>query len=474
MDNANKTKEYPKFGMKDKISYAIGDMANDFSFIFTSSFLMVFYTKVLGVNPAVVGTLFLISRVIDAFADITIGRIVDTAKPAKDGRFRSWIRRMAPIIALSTFSMFIYGVQDASMPVKVAYIYVTYIIWGILYSSINIPYGSMASVISPNPDERASLSVFRSSGAAIASIIISFLVPKIVFTSAVVNGVAAQVIVPVRFTIVAAAFAVTSFILYRICYSFSVERVQTAPKVSAEGTTIGKEMKAIARLFFSDRSLLTLIGIAILLLLSTLLVGTMNAYVYPEYFNSTTGLAIAGIFGTLGTLILAPFAGKIAAKFGKKESGGISLIFAGILYAGLYFTHVQSLTTFLTIIFLANLGQGYFMIIIWAFITDVIDNMEIKNGVREDATVYACYSFARKIGQALAGGLGGYALTVIGYQQTAQVQTEAVKNGLYQVYTVAPAVGLTLAGIILLTIYPLGKKKVLENNAILLARRDGK
>ncbi len=108
---------------------------------------MVFYTKVLGVNPAVVGTLFLISRVIDAFADITIGRIVDTAKPAKDGRFRSWIRRMAPIIALSTFSMFIYVVQDASMPVKIAYIYVTYIIWGILYSAINIPYGSMASVI---------------------------------------------------------------------------------------------------------------------------------------------------------------------------------------------------------------------------------------------------------------------------------------------------------------------------------------
>ncbi len=233
-------------------------------------------------------------------------------------------------------------------------------------------------------------------------------------------------------------------------------------------------MKAIARIFFSDRSLLTLIGIAILLLLSTLLVGTMNAYVYPEYFNSTTGLAIAGIFGTLGTLILAPFAGKIAATFGKKESGGVSLIIAGLLYAALYFTHVQSLTVFLTIIFFANLGQGYFMIIIWAFITDVIDNMEIKNGVREDATVYACYSFARKIGQALAGGLGGYALTVIGYQQTAQVQTEAVKNGLYQVYTVAPAVGLTLAGIILLTIYPLGKKKVLENNAILLARREGK
>ena len=192
MDNANKTKEYPKFGMKDKIGYMIGDMANDFSFIFTSSFLMVFYTKVLGVNPAVVGTLFLISRVIDAFADITIGRIVDTAKPAKDGRFRSWIRRMAPIIALSTFSMFIYVVQDASMPVKIAYIYVTYIIWGILYSAINIPYGSMASVITANPDERSSLSVFRSSGAAIASIIISFLVPKIVFTSEVVNGVAAQ------------------------------------------------------------------------------------------------------------------------------------------------------------------------------------------------------------------------------------------------------------------------------------------
>ena len=93
----------PHFGIRDKVGYMFGDFGNDFTFIFASTYLMVFYTKVLGVSANMVGTLFLISRCIDAFTDIGMGRIVDSMKPAKDGRFRPWIRRMCGPVALASF-----------------------------------------------------------------------------------------------------------------------------------------------------------------------------------------------------------------------------------------------------------------------------------------------------------------------------------------------------------------------------------
>jgi GPH family glycoside/pentoside/hexuronide:cation symporter len=159
-----------------------GDIANDLFFIFSSSFLMLFYTKVLGISGAVVGTLFLSARVVDAFTDMGMGRLVDTLKPSKDGRFRVWIKRVAPFAVIAGFLMFLSVVQNWSMTAKIVYIFVTYLFWGsFCYTAINIPYGSMASVISDKPEDRASLSVFRSMGASIASIFISFFVPLFVY-----------------------------------------------------------------------------------------------------------------------------------------------------------------------------------------------------------------------------------------------------------------------------------------------------
>ena len=103
----------------------------------------------------------------DRFTDVTMGRIVDTARPAKDGRFRPWIRRMCIPVAIASSLMYLYFVRDWPYAGKMAYMIITYILWGsIFYTSINIPYGSMASVISSDPAERASLSTFRSIGAS--------------------------------------------------------------------------------------------------------------------------------------------------------------------------------------------------------------------------------------------------------------------------------------------------------------------
>ena len=114
--------EVRDFGRRDKIGYMFGDFGNDFTFIFASSFLMVFYTKVLGISGGMVGTLFLVARFVDAFTDVTMGRIVDAAPPARDGKFRCWIRRMCGPVALSSFLMYQTAMAQASMPWKIVYI----------------------------------------------------------------------------------------------------------------------------------------------------------------------------------------------------------------------------------------------------------------------------------------------------------------------------------------------------------------
>ncbi|HCD5957354.1 TPA: MFS transporter, partial [Enterococcus faecium] len=206
-----------KFGIRDKIGYMFGDFGNDFTFIFASSFLMIFYTKVLGISGAAVGTLFLVARFIDAVTDVTMGRIVDRSKATKQGKFKPWILRMSGPVALASFLMYQTSMISASMSVKVVYMYVTYILWGsIFYTSINIPYGSMASAITSITEERTMLSTFRNVGATLASLVIGVLTPLFIYTR---DDSGAQIVRGgSTFTIVAGIFSICALICYLICY----------------------------------------------------------------------------------------------------------------------------------------------------------------------------------------------------------------------------------------------------------------
>lgn len=456
------------FGMRDKIGYMFGDFGNDFTFIFASSFLMVFYTKVLGISGAMVGTLFLVARFVDAFTDVTMGRIVDSVKPAKDGRFRCWIRRMCGPVALASFLMYQTAMAGASMGLKIVYMYVTYLLWGsIFYTSINIPYGSMASAITSEPNERTALSTFRSIGATLAGLVIGVTTPMFIYTTDVdgnqiVRGGA-------TFTIVAGVFSILAVLCYLICYKLTTERVQVEKDPNAKAITLGETFKAI----FKSRALLGIIGAAIFLMLSQLLINSMNNYIYPEYFRNAKGISIFTLLSTfVMLLIVAPLSVPISKRFGKKEASVAGMILSGVIFGLMYFLQIQNMWVFLILSAVGYLGLGFFNTVIWANITDVIDDQEVKTGQREDGTVYAVYSFARKVGQALAGGAGGWALTIIGYESAAAVQTDEVISGLYTTATIVPAVGFFVVALLLWFVYPLSKKKVEQNVNILKEKRD--
>lgn len=464
----NENNKVRPFGMRDKIGYMFGDFGNDFTFIFASSFLMVFYTKVLGISGAMVGTLFLLARVVDAFTDITMGRIVDSVKPARDGRFRCWVRRMCGPVAIASFLMYQSAMAGAPMALKVVYMYVTYLLWGsVFYTSINIPYGSMASAITDKPDERTALSTFRTVGATLAGLIIGTVTPLLIYTkdadgNQIVRGGS-------TFTIIAGVFALCAVLCYVICYKLTTERVKVEPDPDAKKVTLGQTFAAI----FRSRALLGIIGAAIFLLLSQLLIQAMNNYLYTEYFGSAGAISIMTILNTvLMLVVVAPLSVPISRRFGKKEASTVGALLAGTVFLLLFFLKVKNVAVYIVLANIGMLGLGLFNTVIWANITDVIDDQEVKTGQREDGTVYAVYSFARKLGQALAGGAGGWALSIIGYDQLAKVQTEAVINGLYTTSTLIPAVCFFIVALFLWFIYPLGKKNVEANVEELKRRRE--
>lgn len=455
------------FGLRDKVGYMFGDFGNDFTFIFASSFLMVFYTKVLGIGGGMVGTLFLVARFVDAFTDVTMGRIVDRMPPAKDGKFRCWIRRMCGPVALTSFLMYQTAVANASMGWRIVYMYVTYLLWGsVFYTSINIPYGSMASAITADPNERTSLSTFRSIGAALAGLVIGVGTPIFLYTTdengnQIVRGGAA-------FTVIAGVFSVLALICYLVCYKLTTERVPVEKEPDAKELTLLMTFREIGR----SRALLGIIGAATFLLLSQLLISTMNNYIYPDYFGNAKGISIYTFLTTIVMLcVIAPLGVPLSKRFGKKETSGAGMLFSAAVFILMYFLHIQNMWLFLGMSLLGYLGMGFFNTVIWANITDVIDDQEVKLGQREDGTVYAVYSFARKVGQALAGGIGGWALEFIGYESAATVQQAGVLNGLYTTATLIPAIGFLVVALLLWFVYPLNKKKVEENVSILSARR---
>ncbi|MDO5145405.1 MAG: glycoside-pentoside-hexuronide (GPH):cation symporter [Eubacteriales bacterium] len=452
------------FGMSDKIGYMFGDFANDFTFILASMFLMKFYTNVMGISGAAVGTLFLVARIVDAFTDVAMGRIVDTVKPAKDGKFRPWIRRMCGPVALASFLMYQSGLAGVSLGVKMVYMYVTYLLWGsVFYTSINIPYGSMASAITSEPSERTALSTFRGIGATLAGLVIGIVVPFFVYDSD--NNMVGS-----RMTIIAGVFAVCAVVFYIICYKCTTERVKIEKSSDEAQVSLVQAFGEV----FKSRALLGIIGAAIFLLLSQLLIQSMNQYLYPDYFQNAKMVSLWSTLQSLSSLLVSLFTVQISKKFGKKESAAAGVAMTGIVYLALYFMHTDNAMLFTLVSAAGFIGVNFFNMVIWANIIDVIDYQEVRTHHREDGTIYAVYSFARKLGQALAGGLGGYVITAVGYDVTAKVQSGEVLDGIYMASTLLPAIFLFGVVIMLVFVYPLNKKKVEENAAELKRRREGK
>ena len=451
-----------KFGFSDKIGYMFGDFGNDFTFILSTMFLMKFYTDVMGVSTYLVGFMMMLARFVDAITDVAMGQIADRSRPRAKGKFLPWIRRMCGPVAVASLLMYAVWFKDMPMAFKIFWMFFTYLLWGsVFYTSINIPYGSMASAISAEPKERAQLSNWRTIGASLAGTVIGVVLPLVVYYQ---DADGNQILDGNRMALAAVACSVAAVICYLLCYHLCTERVKVEQK------TEKFDIRALLSSLIHNRALIGNIVASICMLLSQLTLQSMNAFVYPNYFRNVVAQSAAGFVGTVITLLCSTFTVKLSQKFGRKELGIAASLFSAVVMIITFFLHTTNAWVFVVFYSISYIGLGIFSLITWAMITDVIDDTEVKTGDRSDGTIYAVYSFARKLGQAASSGLSGVLLGIVGYTEATAFDPDVV-NGIYDITCLVPAIGFILLAVVLKFLYPIGRKRVEENARILAEKR---
>ena len=464
--------------MKDKMGYMLGDLGNDFTFLLSTMILTKFYTDAMGISAGVVGTIMMLARFVDAFTDVTMGRICDRSKPSAAGKFRPWLVRMCVPVAIASFLMYAPGlagewVQHWSDNVRIAYLALTYLLWGsFCYTGINIPYGSMASAISGDPGDRQSLSTFRSMGSVLAGVFVGVGLPMVAYDKIILaDGTVKEVLIGSKVALAAGVFSILAIVSYLLCYKLVAERIVPKEDDHQQMPSTSEMLKSVLH----NRALISIIAASVVMLVAQLTLQNMAAYIFPDYYVNADAQSVSTVMMLLGMTIAATFAKPVASRFGKAEVSVVSSLLAGLIMLVIWVIKPANVWVFSGLQMIAWLGLGVFSMVSWALITDVIDYSELKNGVREDGSVYALYSFARKLGQALAAGLSGWMLQGIGYNSKAAeqglAQTPEVLDGIFNITTLLPALGFVLLALVLWFWYPLHKKQVDENVAALKAKR---
>lgn len=456
-------RETKPFGIRDKLGYMFGDFGNDFTFILSSMILMKFYSDVMGVSVGLIGFMMMAARFVDAFTDVAMGELVDRSRPGKKGKFIEWVRRMCGPVAVASFLMYASWFQDMPMGFKIFWMFFTYLLWGsVFYTSINIPYGSMVSAVSAEPKDRAQLSNWRTIGSALAGTVIGVLLPLVIYYTDE-NG---NSVLSGQKTMIAALFcSIGAVICYILCYTLMTERVKVEQKT--EKFNFSNLLSGLVK----NKALIGIVAASICMLLVQLTLSTMTTYVFPNYFGNTQAQAATGVVGLVITLACAGFTVRLSQKYGRKELAIASSVFGAVVFFIAYFVHTTNAWVFVGIYATSYIGLAVFNLICWAMITDVIDDTEVQTGERSDGTIYAVYSFARKLGQAASSGVTGILLSAIGYSQATAFDPE-VTNNIYNVTCLVPAVGYVLLAIVLFFLYPLDKRRVEKNVEQLAQKRE--
>lgn len=273
-----------KFGMRDKLAYMLGDVGCNLVLTLANSYLLVFYTKVMGVPGAIVGTIFMLARFVDAFTDVAVGRMVDLHSDKHGDRFRPWMVYGSVPLVISSCMMYNYFLADASMTVKVVWLVVTYLLFGsVCYTAVNIPYGAMSNVITADSGERASLSTWRNVGAQVGGVILGVLIPMLIYVKdADGNSVASGA----RFFWASVILGIAALITILISWKWSIERVRIADKDTAN-TKKSSNTRDVIFACFKDKALLASFGFQIFMYAAIQIFFAFNQYMFLDYFKST-------------------------------------------------------------------------------------------------------------------------------------------------------------------------------------------
>lgn len=435
------------FGFRDKLGYGFGDFGCNMSFAFINSYLMVFYVTCMKIDPGHFAIIILLAKIFDAINDPIIGGLCDASKPGKNGKFKPWIKWASIPLLISSVLMFIY-VPDAPYAVKIAMCLGLYYVWSVAYTSVNVPYGSMQSVITTRSDERTALSTSRSIGALLAQIPIMIVLPMLVYDEN--DNPRGEL-----FIIFVAVMGVIGLISFYLLRKLTVERV--APQTEEK-----QKFNYVATLisFFKNRHMLgvTISTVSYLALMMT--VTNSLQYVFMCYFENTNLISLATILAGLPVALGIVLVKPVSKKFTKKQLCTYPFAISAVASGLATFIRFENPYVWIALISIAMFGASFYMVLMWALVADCIDFQEKVTGRREEGSIYATYSLFRKIAQGVGASLVSLAIKMTGYDQTlnALEQAAGVDEKIYFVTGLLPFIGSLICLVSMHFLYKLDDK----------------
>ncbi|WP_419869682.1 MFS transporter [Chryseobacterium sp. CT-SW4] len=459
-----------KISLKEKIGYGFGDAASSMFWKIFGMYSLFFYTDVFGITAAAAGTMFLIARLWDSVFDVFVGIAADRTK-TKWGKYRPYLLWFA--IPFAIMGVITFYVPDFGTSGKLTYAYITYSLMMIVYSLINVPYASLLGAISPNPEERNSLSSYRMSFAFIGSFVTFMLLQPLIdffaerFDPESLENTQHIVDHSVSTSAVAWAMGVgviglICVILFLLCFSWTKERVQQIE--TEENVPIKTDLKNL----FNNSPWWILVGTGLAALLFNAIRDSVAIYYFRDYVQvnykmTGTGWDITTIYFLIGqaaNLIGVIAAPSLSAKYGKKRTYMISILLAGF-FSVIFFFIPNNLTLIFLLQFLISVFAGYVLPLLWSMFADIVDHQEFLTGRRATGLIFSSSSMSQKLGWALGAALSGWILAWFNYMPDAAQQTADTIFGERIMISLLPAACCVLAFIGMI-FYPLTDKKVKE------------
>ena len=464
MKTQNKLKP---FGMRDALAYAAGDFGCNMSFALKGT-MAIFWTQFMRMDSVLYAGLLLLVQIWDAINDPLIGTIIDNDKREKykRGKFLAYIWLGSIGLLVAGAMCFIPWVKDANTLIKSIVFVAGYILWDAFYTIANVPYGSLLSLISDKPADRASLSAWRSVGSMVGNMVPMILLPMLIYDAN--NNIKGEVVF-----VVALLMGVLGFIAFQFMIRNTTIRVDE--KVNCNEDAPKFNLLVALKNFAKNRPAVGATVAAMGMFLGMQGATTAVTVMFQSYFKNVALSGIVSMFAMLPIVAFTPLARKMVVKYGKKELASIgavcSMIACAIMLLAPISPNGTGLIVYILCQLLNSLGMGIYSTVSWSMMGDAIDYNEWKNGTREEGTVYSLHSFFRKLAQGMGPSLALVIMGALGYTGinggnqlfTVALNMRYLVAALYFVSAALQFVGLAL-------IYNLDKKSLEKMNADLAAR----
>lgn len=455
--------------LTEKIGYGFGDMASSMFWKLFGAYLMIFYTDVFGLPAAVVGTMFLITRIWDSAFDPIVGVVADRTH-SRWGKFRPYLLWLA--VPFGIIGVLTFVTPDWSPTGKLVYAYVTYSLMMMIYSAINVPYASLLGVMSPNPKERNTLSTYRMTFAYIGSFIALLLfMPLVNFFSGNSKDLGDQ---QTGWTMAVVVIAILCIILFFGCFAWTKERVKPIKEAQ---NPLKEDLKDL----FKNKPWWILLGAGVAALVFNSIRDGATVY-YFKYFVVEEDYATVSFFGmsfVLSGLYLAlgqaaNIIGVIAAapvsnRIGKRNTYMWAMIIATVLSVIFYWFDKEDLIWMFVFQALISICAGSIFPLLWSMYADCADYSELKTGNRATGLIFSSSSMSQKFGWAIGTAITGWLLGFFGFQANA-VQSEEAISGIKMFLSFLPVVG-TILSVVFISMYPLTEKKMKDITTELECKR---